>query len=165
MWTCRSRLTSAGAADPLQQEASSPARQSRKAADAPGTAPSEFIPGRLPPAGDVNHDGACCRVCPSWAERAYWEGKALLQKKGMAVTSRTRVTSKGQVTLPVALRRRLAIEAGDDLVFDETPDGAVVRVVHRRRLGDFLGAVQINGAVDHAVERAAAAAKLAERHQ
>jgi len=37
------------------------------------------------------------------------------------MTTRTRVTSKGQVTLPVELRRRLAIEAGDDLVFDETP--------------------------------------------
>ena len=49
--------------------------------------------------------------------------------------SRTRVTSKGQVTLPVALRRRLAIKAGDDLVFEETPDGAAMRVVHRRRLG------------------------------
>lgn len=79
---------------------------------------------------------------------------------------RTRVTSKGQVTLPVALRRRLAIEAGDDLVFEETADGAAVRVVHRRRLGDFLGAVPIAGApADHAAERAAAAAKLAERHR
>lgn len=79
--------------------------------------------------------------------------------------SRTRVTSKGQVTLPVALRRRLAIEAGDDLVFDETPDGVALRVVHRRKLGDFLGAVPVEGtATDHAAERAAAAEKLSERH-
>jgi len=82
------------------------------------------------------------------------------------VQSRTRVTSKGQVTLPVALRRRLAIEAGDDLVFEETADGAAMRVVHRRVLGDFLGALPIEGAAaDHAAERAAAARKLAERHQ
>jgi AbrB family looped-hinge helix DNA binding protein len=81
------------------------------------------------------------------------------------MTTRTRVTSKGQVTLPVAFRRRLAIEPGDDLVFEETPDGAAVRVVHRRQLGDFLGAVPIEGAADHAAERAAAATKLAERHR
>ena len=69
------------------------------------------------------------------------------------------------MTLPVALRRRLAIEAGDDLVFEETADGAAMRVVHRRRLGDFLGALPIEGvAADHAAERAAAAKKLAERH-
>ena len=70
------------------------------------------------------------------------------------------------MTLPVALRRRLAIEAGDDLVFEETPDGAAMRVVHRRNLGDFLGAVPIKGAAaDHVAERAAAAKKMAERHR
>jgi hypothetical protein len=41
-----------------------------------------------------------------------------------------------------------------------------MRVVHRRRLGDFLGAVPIEGvAADHAAERVAAAKKMAERHQ
>lgn len=29
------------------------------------------------------------------------------------------ITSKGQITLPVALRRRLGLEAGDILEFDE----------------------------------------------
>jgi len=70
------------------------------------------------------------------------------------------------VTLPVALRRRLAIKAGDDLVFEETADGATMRVVHRRRLGDFLGVLPIEGAaLGHAAERAAAAKKMAERHR
>jgi len=70
------------------------------------------------------------------------------------------------VTLPVALRRRLDIKAGDDLVFEETADGAAMRVVHRRRLGDFLGAVPVESVVaDHAAERAAAAKKMAERHR
>jgi len=82
------------------------------------------------------------------------------------VQARTRVTSKGQVTLPVALRRRLAIKAGDDLVFEETADGATMRVVHRRRLGDFLGVLPIEGAaLGHAAERATAAKKMAERHR
>jgi len=30
------------------------------------------------------------------------------------------LTSKGQITLPVAIRRKLALEAGDVLEFDET---------------------------------------------
>ena len=84
----------------------------------------------------------------------------------MSVQTRTRVTSKGQVTLPVSLRRRLDIKAGDDLVFEETADGVAMRVVHRRKLGDFLGAVPIEGAAaDHAAERTAAATKMAERHR
>ena len=70
------------------------------------------------------------------------------------------------MTLPVALRRRLAIKAGDDLVFEETADGATMRVVHRRRLGDFLGVLPIEGAaLGHAAERATAAKKMAERHR
>ena len=41
-----------------------------------------------------------------------------------------------------------------------------MRVVHRRKLGDFLGAVPIEGAAaDHAAERTAAATKMAERHR
>jgi hypothetical protein len=64
------------------------------------------------------------------------------------------------------LRRTLDIEAGDDLVFDTTPKGVTVRVVHRQRLGDFLGAVPITrSAMDHADERAAAARHLADRHR
>lgn len=78
---------------------------------------------------------------------------------------RARVTSKGQVTVPVDLRRRLGIEAGDDLVFEETPEGTVVRVVHRRDLQDYLGALSVPRAFDRAQERAAASRKLAERQR
>ena len=35
-----------------------------------------------------------------------------------------RVTSKGQVTVPVEIRRALGIETGDDLHFDLEPGGA-----------------------------------------
>jgi hypothetical protein len=41
-----------------------------------------------------------------------------------------------------------------------------VRIVHRRDLAAFLGALPIEGeALDHAAERAAAARKLAERRR
>jgi antitoxin PrlF len=56
--------------------------------------------------------------------------------------STTRVTSKGQVTLPADIRKELAIERGDDLVFELAPDRTMrVRVVKRKRLSDFYGAL------------------------
>jgi len=76
------------------------------------------------------------------------------------------VTSKGQVTLPVALRRRLDIHTGDDLEFEETTDGAVVRVVHRRGLTEFLGALKTTREVaDHDEERRIAARALGQRRR
>ena len=51
-----------------------------------------------------------------------------------------RVTSKGQVTLPKAVRQALGIRTGDDLVFRVEGDRAVVA-----RSTDFL---QLAGSVD-----------------
>jgi len=48
-----------------------------------------------------------------------------------------RVTSKGQITIPVKIRKALAIEAGDDVLFDLTPEGARVRVRKHARLTDL----------------------------
>jgi AbrB family looped-hinge helix DNA binding protein len=38
----------------------------------------------------------------------------------------TTVTSKGQVTIPIAVRRRLGIEPGSAVAFDMAADGSVV---------------------------------------
>ena len=37
-----------------------------------------------------------------------------------------KVTSKGQVTIPVAIRKRLGIKDGDKLLFLEKPDGVIM---------------------------------------
>jgi AbrB family looped-hinge helix DNA binding protein len=37
-----------------------------------------------------------------------------------------KVTSKGQVTIPIAIRKRLGIKDGDKLLFIEKPDGVVM---------------------------------------
>jgi AbrB family looped-hinge helix DNA binding protein len=39
------------------------------------------------------------------------------EKLGAATNIRAKVTSKGQITLPVALRKRLGVKAGDSVVF------------------------------------------------
>ena len=48
-----------------------------------------------------------------------------------AVSSRAKLTSKGQITLPVALRKRLRIVAGDSVLFKVKGD-EVVMVPQRR---------------------------------
>lgn len=51
---------------------------------------------------------------------------------------KSRVTSKGQITLPAALRRVLNIMPGDDLLFSVVEKGEVkVRVQKRKRLTEF----------------------------
>ena len=56
----------------------------------------------------------------------------------------SRVTSKGQVTIPAEVRKALAIEQGDDLVFEVAPDQttARLRVIKRQRLSDLYGALR-----------------------
>lgn len=57
--------------------------------------------------------------------------------------STSRVTSKGQVTIPTEVRKALQIEQGDDLIFEVTSDtSARLRVVKRQRLSDLYGALR-----------------------
>lgn len=50
-----------------------------------------------------------------------------------------KVTSKGQVTIPVRVRRALDLESGDDVVFELGHEGARLR--KRTRLTDLYGAL------------------------
>lgn len=55
----------------------------------------------------------------------------------------SRVTTKGQVTIPTEVRKALDIEQGDDLVFEVNPDRtARFRVIKRQRLSDLYGALR-----------------------
>ncbi|MGH9362493.1 MAG: AbrB/MazE/SpoVT family DNA-binding domain-containing protein [Thermoanaerobaculia bacterium] len=55
---------------------------------------------------------------------------------------RARVTAKGQVTIPIEVRRSLGIEQGDEVLFELTRhDMARVRVYKRPRLTEFYGAL------------------------
>lgn len=54
----------------------------------------------------------------------------------------SRVTSKGQVTIPAEVRKALDIHQGDDLVFEvSSKQVARLRVVRRRRLSELYGAL------------------------
>ena len=55
-----------------------------------------------------------------------------------------KVTTKGQVTIPVDVRNSLGLEAGDSLLFEVTQaDEARIRVIKRRLLSDLYGALPV----------------------
>lgn len=54
---------------------------------------------------------------------------------------RATLTSKGQLTLPVELRRLYDLKAGDELAFRVAEDALRVTPVRRRPASSFLGAL------------------------
>jgi AbrB family looped-hinge helix DNA binding protein len=66
------------------------------------------------------------------------------------------VTSKGQVTIPVEIRRLLGAKAGDKLAFEPTPEGIkVVRQGEENRFEQFRGIgngiPELDGGIDEIV--------------
>ncbi|MEL6464987.1 MAG: AbrB/MazE/SpoVT family DNA-binding domain-containing protein [Pseudomonadota bacterium] len=55
-----------------------------------------------------------------------------------------KITSKGQVTLPAKLRKRLNAESGDHLEFIETSDGEVVIRRKTESFEDLRGIVKLD---------------------
>jgi len=53
----------------------------------------------------------------------------------MIVRSKAKITSKGQLTVPIAVRRTLGVGPGDTLMFEVTTDG--VRVARDHEPGAF----------------------------
>lgn len=49
------------------------------------------------------------------------------------------LTSKGQTTIPKAIRDRLAMKAGDRMTFTLMPDGTVVMRVKTKRVAELAG--------------------------
>jgi AbrB family looped-hinge helix DNA binding protein len=61
----------------------------------------------------------------------------------MQVLARSRLTSKEQLSLPVAIRRLLGVEAGDELVWMRDQDGRILVEPARR-----FALTEIRAAVD-----------------
>jgi antitoxin PrlF len=49
------------------------------------------------------------------------------------------VTSKGQITIPKAVRERLHLEAGDKVYFDVREDGSVLMVARNEPVENLFG--------------------------
>ncbi|HEX2256810.1 MAG TPA: AbrB/MazE/SpoVT family DNA-binding domain-containing protein [Afifellaceae bacterium] len=56
-----------------------------------------------------------------------------------------KVTSKGQVTLPAKLRRRLGVKPGDRIDFIERETGKIEIVARRKTFADLRGILAYDG--------------------
>lgn len=74
----------------------------------------------------------------------------------MAITIKARVTSKGQVTVPKAVRDRLGVKPGDALIFALEGNRTEVRAERRKTLADFAGLFPVKKALPSHPERARA---------
>jgi len=55
---------------------------------------------------------------------------------------RTKLTSKGQITIPIAVRRKLNLQPGDEILFELGQDGEVkIRTLKRKRLTEFYASL------------------------
>jgi antitoxin PrlF len=62
----------------------------------------------------------------------------------MMITDAT-LTSKGQMTIPKAIRDSLGMKAGDRMTFTLMPDGLVVLRVKNKRVSDLGGILHKKG--------------------
>lgn len=81
--------------------------------------------------------------------------------------ARTTLTSKGQVTIPSAVREALKLQAGDQLLIDLTEHGFSASVVRKPKAADLMGvfAHVSRPGVTKAQERAAVGEALGRRHK
>jgi AbrB family looped-hinge helix DNA binding protein len=78
-----------------------------------------------------------------------------------------RVTAKGQVTIPIEVRKSLDIKEGDDLLFEVAAAGgeARIRIVKRRSLMNLYGALPATRAYPgKEAVRTAVGRSLGKRH-
>ena len=62
------------------------------------------------------------------------------------MTLSSTVTSKGQVTIPVEMRRALGVRPGDRLLFNIHAEGASITVLHRVKLSELAGSLPAGAA-------------------
>lgn len=63
---------------------------------------------------------------------------------------RSRVSSKGQITIPVEIRQELGLQAGTPVVFERHPGGALLRkgTVGEHPVDRVFGRLRLNTSVD-----------------
>jgi AbrB family looped-hinge helix DNA binding protein len=77
----------------------------------------------------------------------------------------TTLTSKGQVTVPAAIREQLKLVPGDRLIFEVDGESVRIRVATRRAARELLGSLAPRQRfAGREVERQAVAASLAHDH-
>lgn len=68
------------------------------------------------------------------------------------MTTDATLTSKGQTTIPKAVRDRLGMRAGDRMTFTVMPDGVVVMRLRNKSAADLAGLLHREGRAPVATE-------------
>lgn len=55
------------------------------------------------------------------------------------------LTSKGQLLIPKRLRDKYGIEPGTKVIFEETPDGVLVKPMNEQFFKQYIGVLKSNG--------------------
>lgn len=63
----------------------------------------------------------------------------------MSTSNEATLTSKGQTTIPKAIRDSLSMKAGDRMTFTLMPDATVVMRVKSKRVADLAGVLRKKG--------------------
>ncbi len=68
---------------------------------------------------------------------------------------RSRVSEKGQVTIPKPIRERLGIRPGEVLEFDDDPGGAAIarKAASRSAVDELYGVLGVAGGTDRLIDR------------
>jgi antitoxin PrlF len=69
------------------------------------------------------------------------------------MSSGSTLTSKGQTTIPKAIRESLGMKTGDKMTFTLMPDGAVIMRVKNKQVSDLAGLLQKKGRKAIPIER------------
>jgi len=57
---------------------------------------------------------------------------------------RARITSKGQLTIPIEIRKRYGLDAGDEVDFIAEERGTYMVPLKRRKLVDLYGSIKVD---------------------
>ncbi len=57
---------------------------------------------------------------------------------------RARISSKGQLTIPVEIRKRYGLDTGDEVEFIAEEKGTYLVPLKRKKLMDLYGAIKVN---------------------
>ena len=60
------------------------------------------------------------------------------------IIEKTKITGKGQIQLPVRIRRAIGAKNGDEILFKLTDKGDIlVELIKKRRISDFAGTLPV----------------------
>ena len=87
-----------------------------------------------------------------------------MSKVSARVIGVTKITSKGQVTIPQSIRRSLSLKTGDSLVVDLEKNKVNLTPLPRKSLEEIYGSLPVQDPINFKKVRKAFKEEVAKRH-